>query len=245
VTRWSPTRRHAPARGVAEKRVGRPGWTADQIIEAMIAWNHQHGRPPRRRDWTGGGASHPAGNTVYRVFGCWSAALVAAGFDASPPGPPRRPGGWDPDSVIEWTDRCEAPRLVDWSPSLARRHGCDQAADLFEAERPRYPLASRVVRLFGTWNGALRAAGQPTTQTGLRRSAARPSVAPRQAHSAPWTRQEVIDAIQAHAREHGRPPVYDAWAVGDPTGGRPSVATVFAIFWILAGGGAGSGIEAA
>lgn len=105
----------------------------------MIAWNHQHGRPPRRRDWPGGGASHPAGNTVYLVFGCRSAALIAAGFDASPPGPPRRPGGWDRDSVIEWTDRFgESPRLVDWSPSLARRHA---AARPLTYLRPSVPGA--------------------------------------------------------------------------------------------------------
>lgn len=213
-----------------------PKWTADEVIRALRAWAAEHdGLPPRRRDWLRSGSSHPEGGVVYRLFGSWSLALIAAGFDAPTPGPPQRPGGWDEQSIlyaiVAWTERFgEPPTIVDWNPALARLRGEGARADLFDAERPRWPFSSRVAHNFGTWNTALQAAAQRTTVVGLRRDAPRPARSDEGEHSEAWTRQEVLEAIRAHVARAGRPPTYDGWAERDPSGQRPTTRTVLRLF---------------
>lgn len=49
---------------------------------------------------------------------------------------------------------------------------------------------------------------------------ARPAKTPRRRATSSWTREQIIEAIQAHAREHGYPPVASEWALHDER--RPS-----------------------
>lgn len=171
---------------------------------------------------------------MYRAFGSWPAALRAAGFDVPDP-PPARPGGWDQaavlDAVDEWTRRFgEPPTVMDWAPALARRHGRDEVADLWERERPRWPHASLAARRFGGWNRMLQAAGQRHTQQGLQRAAPRPMNAPDGELVRAWTREEVVAAIRQWRSEHGRLPTAYDWQAGDPGGTRPSSRTVARLF---------------
>jgi len=54
----------------------------------MHAWADEHGRPPTLEEWRRASARHPSAATVRRLFGTWNAALIAAGFEARPPGLP-------------------------------------------------------------------------------------------------------------------------------------------------------------
>lgn len=56
-------------------------WTPERIIAAIRAWKAEHGQRPMSTDWqtTNRDASrYPPANTVQRVFGTWSAAIMAA-----------------------------------------------------------------------------------------------------------------------------------------------------------------------
>ncbi len=215
---------------------GRPReWDARRVAAALRVWAHQHGRVPRRRDWLRTSALHPEGAVVYRLFGSWPAALQAAGLDVPSPGPPQRTGGWDADAVVEaviaWTQRFgDPPAVADWNPALARRRGEHDRADLFERERPRWPVASAVVYHCGAWNTALQTAGQRSTSAGLKRTAPRPLASLEGEHTHAWTREECLRAIRAHIVAYGRPPRYDDWRPGDPAGLRPSTRVLVRLF---------------
>ncbi len=125
---------------------------------------------------------------VYRLFESWPAALEAAGLDLPAAGAPRRAGGWDSDAVIaailEWTERFgEPPTAVDWNPALARLRGEERRAELFHRERPHWPTQHTVRYHCGTWNAALAAAQQRTTDQGVKRDTPRAAVAPESAHT--------------------------------------------------------------
>ena len=88
---------------------------------------------------------------------------------------PRRPrrlqrsGGeqWTHQRIVEalraWTDELgRAPRSYDWSPAIARAGGFPLAgAEKWEREHPRWPHHALVCSRFGSWRGALQAAGLP------------------------------------------------------------------------------------
>jgi hypothetical protein len=57
-------------------------WTRGRIVEAMQRWHGERGRYPTRSDWQKASDWHPAGSTVYRVFGGWEAPLKAARLKA-------------------------------------------------------------------------------------------------------------------------------------------------------------------
>ena len=76
------------------------------------------------------------------------------------------------------------PREQDWS----------LASQTWRDAWPRWPGASTVMRVFGSWNTALEVAGLPT-------------------HRYAWAREEALERLVAWARAHGRPPtVADARA---------------------------------
>lgn len=210
-------------------------WDEQTVLGALRAWQQRYGRPPRRRDWLRSGPGHPEGGVVYRIFGSWPAALIAAGLDAPAAGAPQRPGGWDFDAIVEaieaWTERFgEPPTVLDWNPSLARARGEHPRADRFDRERPRWPVSAAVGYHCGSWNAALAAAHQRTTVRGLKRESPRPTHAHHAEHTHAWTHAEALDAIGTHRRWFGRNPTYDAWCCGDPDGLRPSTRTVLRLF---------------
>jgi hypothetical protein len=65
-------------------------WTNELIIEAIQEWHLEHGDIPGANDWAKTDRPDwcPATNTVYRNFGSWNNAIVAAGFTPRPREPP-------------------------------------------------------------------------------------------------------------------------------------------------------------
>lgn len=65
------------------------------------------------------------------------------------------------DSILEWADRYgEPPAGPDWSPWDARvRLGDESRARRFEDARGRWPHLQSAIRVFGSWNAAIAAAG--------------------------------------------------------------------------------------
>jgi len=55
------------------------------VIEAFQAWAREHGRQPTMDEWRKG-RGKPHMEVVFRLFGTWSNAIVAAGFEARLPG---------------------------------------------------------------------------------------------------------------------------------------------------------------
>jgi hypothetical protein len=63
------------------------------------------------------------------------------------------------DRIHEWTALYgEPPAMADWSPWQARALGDEARARRFEID-DRWPWFTYVVRAFGSWNGAIEAAG--------------------------------------------------------------------------------------
>jgi hypothetical protein len=75
------------------------------------------------------------------------------------------------------------------------------------AERGKHPSNSTVIRAFGSWSAAIRAAGFEPNRPG---------------GSSEWTRQLVVAAIKEYARVNGGlPPTADAWRRGNGRPGEP------------------------
>jgi hypothetical protein len=54
---------------------------AQQVVLICIeAWAKEHGGAPTPADWPRCEDGHPGFNQVIRIFGCWAAAIEAAGF---------------------------------------------------------------------------------------------------------------------------------------------------------------------
>jgi hypothetical protein len=110
---------------------------------------------------------------------------------------------------------------------------------------PDHPTYGVVVRLFGSWADAVRAAGieplEPGATRSGRRAPARP-VAAAPAETKPrkkkWTLDAIIAAIVRWNAEHGAPPKSTAWQ--KKIDGYPSTSTVVAFF-----GAWSDGLEAA
>lgn len=75
-------------RGGEEPRGPRPtSWTHNAIVFAIRRWDREHGRPPRRADWSRCGDWWPSAGTVMTRFGGWKNAIAAAGFAPPRTGP--------------------------------------------------------------------------------------------------------------------------------------------------------------
>jgi hypothetical protein len=129
---------------------------------------------------------------------------------------PRTGFRWDHTTVcyaIElWHKRtCRTPTLIEW-----RQAGHD------------HPSAFTVLRVFGSWNAAIKAAGFRPRRRGQQKSS-RPSL---------WNETTIAQALKAWADHHGRSPKQSEWRSRDPR--RPSASTVVRVF-----GRWNAGIEAA
>ena len=56
-------------------------WGREDIIRAIFEFKFRHGRLPRFRDWAKTSPDHPPSWRVQRVFGSFSGAIVAAGYE--------------------------------------------------------------------------------------------------------------------------------------------------------------------
>lgn len=155
-------------------------WSRDQVIRALKDWAAASGRSPTYGDWKRAGKNHPPAGVVAKLFGSWPAGLLAAGL-------PIHNRTWDRAAIIvalqAWAaEHGHAPTTTDWA-------GGDPTG--------RRPAYLRVVRDFGTWHAALRAAGFD-------------------ARARRWTPEEVIDALRAWAVRHGHPPTAVEWHCASP-----------------------------
>lgn len=90
--------------------------------------------------------------------------------DATPAAPVSLPSAqtadqvaWSKEIIVErireWHGRFgDTPAMHDWNPSVARTLGHE--ASVFQAESPHWPHTKIVMKLFGSWNRAILAAGQ-------------------------------------------------------------------------------------
>lgn len=192
-------------------------WTAARVVEALQDWTRLVGSPPRSYEWAPASArvlgresplsrlwaaSHPrwpSTATVVRHFESWNGALSAAGL------PLRRP---PPAPAAGRAERIElAMRLA-----RTRLTGAEIAAILDVSPRTvrAYLAAGRCVEC-GTY-----------VVTAAERC---PPCAARRARPPERTREEVVAAIRAWARETGRPPRQADWPSSDGDGW-PSYMTV-------------------
>jgi hypothetical protein len=165
----------------ASRRATRPARTRSEAIFAIRAWAEETGHPPRAAEWAPSEdpASKwareyprwPGQKTLHTIFGTWMAALEAAGY------PPNR-RAWDAGAITVALQR------------LARETGrVPMAQDL---ERADMPALGTIHHYFGSFGGALRAAGFPARR---RR----------------WDRHEILAAMDAYQRRHGRLPGERDW----------------------------------
>jgi hypothetical protein len=159
-------------------------FTREAIVAAIHLWIEQHGSPPTVFDWDPSWARRrgeewraerfeagewPTLAVIKRQFGNMSKALFYAGVRPRR-GPVRaRPNLLSDDDVLDairrWTERYgEPPARTDWSPARARQAGQEWRAERYHAGD--WPSVSTVIRRFGTFTAAVRAAGLPPRPQG-------------------------------------------------------------------------------
>lgn len=119
-------------------------WTRQTILQAFVDWAAKHGRSPSVEDWTNAGKGHPSGHTVRQVFGSFAKARKQAGLTFQRK---NHAGDWTRDEIID--------AIVRWRFV----HGRIPARNDWQASAEGRPSCHRVESVFGTWNGAIVAAG--------------------------------------------------------------------------------------
>ena len=152
-------------------------YSREQIVAAVREWVERYGEPPTVFDWDPSWArrrgqawraerfqagSWPTISIVRRQFGNMSKALYAAGVrPRSGPVSARSHMLTDEDileAIRDWARRYgEPPATSDWSPARARNQGQEWRAQRYLAGD--WPSVSTVIRRFGTFGAAVRAAG--------------------------------------------------------------------------------------
>jgi hypothetical protein len=127
------------AAGVLPARLRR--WSREEVIEAMQAFTHKHGRAPTTADWHAKSHEHPGPDAARRWFGSWNDALIAAGVRTPKP-------VWNEQRILlaiqAWTaTHGAAPTQKDWKAT-------DPAG--------QWPSYEMVVRHCGSWPAALHTA---------------------------------------------------------------------------------------
>lgn len=120
-------------------------WNRKSIIKAIQEWARAHdGVPPRAKDWFVSTPEHSAHTTPLRLFGSWNAAIKAAGFAANRSGgQPQWDRGQVTAAIFRWHfEHGELPRGDEWNSA-----------------QDGFPSRSVVIRLFGSWNAGIVAAG--------------------------------------------------------------------------------------
>ena len=158
-------------------------WTRDTILDALRRLERELGRQPTYDDVRHPASGYPGGHIVSRRFGSWAAACQELGW--APPRQLRRDH-----------------ELLDALRSAAAESGgrfiaSSDYATISSAHR--WPATATIIRRFGSWQGALRAAQLDDTK---------------------WTREATLDALRKLERELGREPTYEE--IRQPPNGYPS-----------------------
>lgn len=121
-------------------------WTDKEILTLLRTWANEHGRLPLAKDWRDGDprAARPSARIVQHRFGSWHTALEAAGLAEPEP---------------RWTREEVLAALEKLADALGRT---PRTADL---EASSGPSATRVRKLFGSWEAALRELGHEPNVT--------------------------------------------------------------------------------
>ncbi len=217
------------------------------MIAALQADAAKRGHAPTSGDWTKTASNRPTYALVVRTFGSWSKALAMAGLAE-----PNRER-WNQDAIVlslraEAARRGKTPTSTEWkqagiNPSYhtivskfgswaealetaglepgwskdriierlqyeTKLHGDPPTKLDWLAQAPGRPGYKTVQGLFGSWTAALEAAGLVAAPPG----------------EIKWTRERVIEALQADAKEHGSHPRACDWRSKGP--GRPTTQVV-------------------
>jgi hypothetical protein len=164
-------------RTVPPPREAKGRFSREAIIAAILRWNERFGEPPKSIDWDPSRArlrgqdwraerfdddEWPTLAMVRRQFGTMGEAVSAAGLRPRPR--PVRPRGrvFSREDILgairEWERLYEEPpAMTDWAPARARRLGHEWRAQRYYAGS--WPHLTTVLKQFGTFNAAVKAAG--------------------------------------------------------------------------------------
>ena len=160
------------------------------MIGTIRGFAEEHGRPPLRKDWRVGRGAHAPDGRVVKLFGSWQQALVAAGFPPTSPEHRR----WSDEEILE--------AIRSWQ----RKYGSGPRNSDWERASAEHPVRQLVQKRFGGFENARVLAGVPSPRWPYRR--------------APWTDQELREAVRSWVAVHGRVPSSREWAA--PAENRPS-----------------------
>jgi hypothetical protein len=123
-------------------RNGPPRWTEARIISVLKRFAKRTGRVPAQSDFAYTASTRPAWMTVVNAFGTWNKALVAAGLQ------PRE--RWTKEEAIK-----ALQEFFEVTGQIPSRDKWDDATI-----RPlEYPSSGPIIKLFGSWNAGMAAAG--------------------------------------------------------------------------------------
>jgi hypothetical protein len=129
--------------------------------------------------------------------------VAARGGDGRPPTRPYHvaPGSWNATAIagalLDWAEmHREPPRVLDWCP--VERSQPRYRAQVWAEHYPRWPEASTVVRICGSWRGALLAAGLPVDRPPLTLPLQRRIAAARTMRAAGLTHVEIAAELGVH-----------------------------------------------
>jgi Homing endonuclease associated repeat len=235
MTRRKPDRDLAASYGVpiAERSVPRGTWSTERVLEALLDWTREVGRPPLMYEWSPSRARErgkatgewqrwareyprwPEANTVAGYHGTWRAALLGAGL----------PGGREP-LELPLNERVEAAQRMH-----ATGVGTGVIADELGVGAETVRKYLRASRCDCARNWMIKG---PRCTECAREDAVRVAAARRRR----WDGEEVIAAVREWAALEGQAPSSEAWLGGRHARGRwareyprwPSTAVVSSRF---------------
>jgi hypothetical protein len=121
-------------------------WNRREVVEAMCAFAREHDRAPTSIDWRHSTTGHPGAGTVSKIFGSWSAGLIAAGLEPH---------------LITWDRKQIIAALRAWT----KLHDRPPRRSEWETRDPTHtrPTTKTVHNHFGSWQAALHAAKHTPT----------------------------------------------------------------------------------